>query len=245
MAGAAGMSGFGGGNFSNPAAAAALMAGGFNPAAFAGFGPGAMGSFGPGFGFNGMGFGGFGPGFFGFGGFGPGGFGAGGGGGSGSSAGANGHGAGGGSGYGRGPSSGRGLAHNSSSGYEKDSYSELPGYGMGDIKGAPAVERNPAAVLAGASSAGSSGSAYEGLNNPMAAAYGGYPGFPAGFGGFPPMGDWSQFAAAAGGASVGEGAGDYQIGNYSQMSSNYGPASRLNSRNVTGGDKSNRGYRPY
>lgn len=245
MAGAASMGGFGGGNFSNPAAAAALMAGGFNPAAFAGFGPGAMGSFSPGFGFNGMGFGGFGPGFFGFGGFGPGGFGAGGGGGSGSSAGANGHGAGGGSGYGRGPPSGRGLAHNSSSGYDKDSYSELAAYGMGDIKGAPAVERNPPAVLTGASSAGSSGSAYEGLNNPMAAAYGGYPGFPAGFGGFPAMGDWSQFAAAAGGASGGEGAGDYQIGNYSQMSSNYGPASRLNSRNITGGDKSNRGYRPY
>ena len=251
MAGAGSMGGFGGGNFSNPAAAAALMAGGFNPAAFAGFGPGAMGSFGPGFGFNGMGFGGFGPGFFGFGGFGPGGFGAGGGGGaggSGSSGGASGYGAGVGSGYGRGPSSGRGLPHNSSSSYDKDSYSELPGYGMGDMKGAPAVERNPPAVLPGASSTGSSGGAYEGLNNPMAAAYSGYPGFAGGFGGFPPMGDWSQFAAAAGGASGGgggEGTGDYQIGNYSQMSSNYGPASRLNSRNITAGDKSNRGYRPY
>ena len=251
-AGAGGMGSFGGGNFNNPAAAAALMAGGFNPAAFAGFGPGAMGNFGPGFGFNGMGFGGFGPGFFGFGGFGPGGFGAGGGGGggsSGSSGGASsGYGAGGGGGYGRGLPSVRGLSHNSSSSYDKDSYSDLPGYGLGDMKGAPVVERNPSSVLPGASSTGSSGGAYEGLNNPLATPYGGYPGFAGGFGGFPPMGDWSQFAAAAGGASGGgggEGTGDYQIGNYSQMSSNYGPTSRLNNRNISAGDKSNRGYRPY
>ena len=248
MGSAGGMSGFGGaGNFNNPAAAAALMASGFNPAAFAAFGPGAMGNFSPGFGFNGMGFGGFGPGFFGFGGFGPGGFG-GGGGGSGSAVGASEYGGRGGGGYGRGASSGRGLPLNSSSSYDKDSYSELQGYGIGEMKGASAVERNPSSVLPGASGTVSSSGGYEGMNNPMAAAYGSYPGFPGGFGGFPPMGDWSQFAAAAGGGSgvgAGEGTGDYQIGNYSQMSSNYGPTSRLNSRSISGGDKNNRGYRPY
>ncbi|KAJ7391902.1 hypothetical protein OS493_016198 [Desmophyllum pertusum] len=88
------------------------------------------------------------------------------------------------------------------------------------------------------------------MTNPMAAAYGSYAGFPGGFGGFPAtMGDWSQFAAAAaaGGASGGGGvggvatSGDYQIGNYSQLSSNYGPTSRVNSRSVIGADKNNRG----
>lgn len=252
MGGAGGMGAFGGGNFSNPAAAAALMAGGFNPAAFAAFGPGAMGNFGPGFGFNSMGFGGFGPGFFGFGGFGPGGFGGGGGGGgSGSASGESGYGAGGGVGYGRGASSGRGLPLNGASSYDKDSYSERPGYGMADMKATSAVERNPSSILPGATGTGSSSSGYEGMTNPMAAAaYGGYPGFGGGFGGFPSMGDWSQFAAAAAagagsGVGGGEGAGDYQIGNYSQMSSNYGPTSRLNSRTISGGDKNNRGYRPY
>lgn len=256
MTGAGGMGAFGGGNFAaNPAAAAALMtAGGFNPAAFAGFGAGAMGNFAPGFGFNGMGFGGF-PFFSGFGGFGPGGFGAGVGGGGvgvGSAGGASGYGAGG--GYSGVAPSGRG--HSSSSSYDKaDNYGELP-YGMGDMKGASPAERNPSvSVLPGASgTASASSTGYEGMTNPMAAAYGSYTGFPGGFGGFPAtMGDWSQFAAAAaaGGASGGGGvggvatSGDYQIGNYSQLSSNYGPTSRVNSRSVIGADKNNRGYRPY
>ena len=51
--GGMGMGAFGGGNFNNPAAAAAFLSGGFNPAAFGGFNPAAMGM-GPGFGFNGM-----------------------------------------------------------------------------------------------------------------------------------------------------------------------------------------------
>ena len=239
-----GMGGFGGGNFNNPAAAAALLSSGFNPAAFAaGFGSMGMG---PGFGFNGMGFGGFGPGFFGgFGGFGPGGFGAGGGGGGGSSTGGgSGYGTGGAGGYG-----GGGRSHSTPSSYDKDSYGDVP-YGMGDMKGSSVSERNPSAALPSAG-AGSSSSGYEGMSNPMAAAYS-QGAFPAGFGGFPGMGsDWSQFASAAGaggagaGVGVGVGATEYQMGNYSQMSSNYGPAGRVNSRGVGGADKNNRGYRPY
>ena len=240
MSGTGGMGGFGGGGFGNPAAAAAFMSG-FNPAAFGGFGPGAMGNFGPGFGFNGMGFGGFGPGFFGgFGGFGPGGFGGGGGGGG------SGYGTGGGGSYGGGGPSGRGHSHSSSSNYDKDNYSEVS-YGMGDVKVASAGERNVSSGLVPSGAAGSSGGGYEAMSNPMASAYGGYAGF--GFGGFPAVGDWNQFAAAAavggGGGGSGVGSSDYQIGNYSQMNSSYGPANRLNSRGTSGADKNNRGFRPY
>ncbi|XP_074623833.1 uncharacterized protein LOC141881840 isoform X2 [Acropora palmata] len=221
------MSGFGGGNFSNPAAAAALLSG-LNPAAFSGFNPMAMG---PGFGFNGMGFNGFGPSFFGgFGGFSPGGFGAGGGGngGGGTSVG---------TGFGVEASSygGSGPRLSSSSTYEKDNYADVA-YGLVDMKGSSASERN--------SSAGIPGAATDSISNAMATAYG-HGALPGGFGGFPGIGDWSQLAGMSGsGSGVGRGS-DYQIGNYNQMNSNYGPAGRLNSRGSGVGDKSNRGYRPY
>ena len=221
------ISGFGGGNLSNPAAAAALLSG-LNPAAFSGFNPMAMG---PGFGFNGMGFNGFGPSFFGgFGGFSPGGFGAGGGGngGGGTSVG---------TGFGAeaGSYGGSGPRLSSSSTYEKDNYADVA-YGLVDMKGSSASERN--------SSAGIPGAATDSISNAMATAYG-HGALPGGFGGFPGIGDWSQLAGMSGrGSGVGRGS-DYQIGNYNQMNSNYGPAGRLNSRGSGVGDKSNRGYRPY
>lgn len=231
------MGGFGSGNFNNPAAAAALLSG-FNPAAFAGFNPMGMS---PGFGFNSMGFGGFGPGFFsGFGGFGPGGFASSGGGiGGSATGGGSGYGSDGMSGYG-----GGGRGHASSSSYDKDGYSDAT-YGMAEMKGSSGSDRNPSAGLPGSSAmSGNSSTGYDGIDNPMTAAYG-HGALPGGFGGFPSIGDWSQFASAAGsGTGVGRGS-DYQIGNYNQINSNYGPAGRLNSRGGGVGDKSNRGYRPY
>lgn len=236
IGGGIGMTGFGGGNLNNPAAAAALLTG-LNPAAFAGFNPMGMG---PGFGFNGMGFGGFGQGFFGgLGGFGPGGF-VGGGSGGGNA------GAGGGSLYGaEGSYGGGGRGLSSSSSYDKDSYGDVA-YGIGDMKSLSASERNSTTGMSGAG-AGNSSSGYDGMSNAMAVAYG-HGALPGGFGGFPSIGDWSQFAGTSGsGSGVGRGA-EYQIGNYSQMNSNYGPTGRLNSRGGGGGgsgEKSNRGYRPY
>lgn len=238
--GGSGGMGMGMGGFNNPAAAAALLSSGFNPAAFGGFGPAAMGM-GSGFGFNGMGFGGFGPGFFGgFGGFGPGAFGGGASGGGGPDGRAGGYGSGGGGSYGVG-----GRGHSGSISYDKDNYGDTP-YGMADMKGSSVGERTPSAAMPGAGASSVSG--YENMNSPMAAAYGLGGNFPGGFSNFPGMGDWSQFAGGAGGVSASGGGGgsvDYQIGNYSQVNSNYGPAGRMNSRGVSGGDKNNRGYRPY
>ncbi|XP_073236124.1 uncharacterized protein [Porites lutea] len=234
--------GMGMGGFNSQAAAAALLSGGFNPAAFASFNPASMGM-GSGFGFSGMGFGGFNPGFFGgFGGFGPGSFGGGGaGGGVGGSVGGSGFASLGGGGYG-----GGGRSHSSSSSYEKENFGDSP-YGMADLKGSSVGDRNPTGGMS--VPGGSSGGGYDSMSNPLAAAYG-HGNFPGGFGGFPGgMGDWSQFPGGVGGGSLGAGAGgasaDYQIGNYSQVNSSYGPTSRINNRGASGVDKNNRGYRPY
>ena len=175
-----------------------------------------------------MAFGGFGPGFFGgFGGFGPGGFGGGGGGVGGGSAAA----------FSGGSSHGHSHSASSIGSFDKGGYSGGP-YGVGDVKPSVSDRSLPNNM---APSGGSSGGAYDNLPN-LAGAYG-YGPFSGGFGGFP-IGEWSQFSAV-GGIADGASSGDYQIGNYSQVNSSYGPANRLGNRGVSAVDKNNRGYRPY
>ena len=134
-------------------------------------------------------------------------------------------------------------------GFEPGSFGGFGGFDPGGFRGRGGGEYNVSSAMVGSSTTGeSSGGGYKGMIYPMAYARGSYPRF--GFGGFLSMEDRNRFAAAAVAAGdrvggSGGGPGDYQMGNYSQMNSSYGPANRKNSCGATGGGKNTRGFRPY